>query len=70
MMATEDDSDEDSSNKEGNDSPKVIRNYSSSQNAVKSTRVGTAGWRRVSTYDMQYHQVILIFIKKFTTRGI
>ena len=58
MMATEDESDEDSSSKERNDSPKLISNYTKSQNAVKSTRVGTAGWRRVSTYDMQYHQVI------------
>ena len=60
-MAFEDDSDDDISytdpNYKTNDGSNAGNSFNRNKNAVNATRVGTASWRRVSTYDMQYHQV-------------
>ena len=64
-MASEDDGDDDPSNADLNNkdfgSNKAVNNFSIIQKVRNTNQIETAGWRRVSTYDMQYHQVILFF---------
>ena len=64
-MAIEDDGDDDPSNADliNKDfgSNRAVNSFSRIQKVRNSTQIETAGWRRVGTYDMQYHQVILFF---------
>ena len=66
-MATEDDSDDDPSNADPNNkdfgSARAVKSVGRSQKVRNTAQIETAGWRRVSTYDVQYHQVIPVLNK-------
>jgi hypothetical protein len=60
-MASDDDSNEDSSseNKYGNEFPKSkqINRFNSNLDVTNSTNLEVAGWRRVGAQDTMYRQV-------------